>query len=95
MDSIKTQQLDLITDKKYIDKYFSLVIKKDLNVDINISNEYVVAHNLVSKKLILIKTFSDAVLENPELYFLLSSLIQDINLRSLTKTQIMSALENQ
>lgn len=95
MDSIKTQQLDLITDKKYIDKYFSLVIKKDLNMDINISNEYVVAHNLVSKKLILIKTFSDAVLENPELYFLLSSLIQDINLRSLTKTQIMSALENQ
>ncbi|WP_419495339.1 hypothetical protein [Chryseobacterium bernardetii] len=95
MDSIKTQQLDLITDKKYIDKYFSLVIKKDLNMDINISNEYVVAHNLVSKKLILIKTFSDAVLENPELYFLLSSLIQDINLRSLTKTQIVSALENQ
>ncbi|AZB26696.1 MULTISPECIES: hypothetical protein [Chryseobacterium] len=95
MDSIKTQQLDLITDKKYIDKYFSLVIKKDLNMDINISNEYVVAHNLVSKKLILIKTFSDAALENPELYFLLSSLIQDINLRSLTKTQIVSALENQ
>lgn len=95
MDSIKTQQLDLITDKKYIDKYFSLVIKKDLNMDINISNEYVIAHNLVSKKLILIKTFSDATLENPELYFLLSSLIQDINLRSLTKTQIVSALENQ
>lgn len=95
MDSIKTQQLDLITDKKYIDKYFSLVIKKDLNMDINISNEYVVAHNLVSKKLILIKTFLDAVLENPELYFLLSSLIQDINLRSLTKTQIVSTLENQ
>jgi hypothetical protein len=64
-------------------------------MDINVCNEYVVVHNIVSKKLILVKTFSEITLENPDLYFLLSSLIQDVNTCSLTKTQIISALENQ
>ena len=93
MEPIKTEQLFLTTDKKCIDEYFSLMIKKDLNIDINVSKEYVVAHNIVSKKLILAKTFSNTVLENPELYFLLTSLIQDVNTFSLTKSQIISALE--
>lgn len=95
MDPIKTEQLHLTRDKKYIDDYFSLVIKKDLNMDVDVCNEYVVVHNIVSKKLILVKTFSEITLENPDLYFLLSSLIQDVNTCSLTKTQIISALENQ
>ncbi|HCN48813.1 MAG TPA: hypothetical protein DIT10_06945 [Chryseobacterium sp.] len=95
MDPIKTEPLHLVRDKKYIDDYFSLVIKKDLNMDVNVCNEYVVVHNIVSKKLILVKTFSEITLENPDLYFLLSSLIQDVNTCSLTKTQIISALENQ
>ena len=94
MEPIKTEQLHLTTDRKYIDKYFSLIIKKNLDIDINVSNEYVIAHNIVSKKLILAKTFSNTVLENPELYFLLSSLIQDVNTCSLTKSQIISTLEN-
>lgn len=94
MDPIKTEQLHLISDKKYIDEYFSLVIKKELNIEMNASNEYVAVHNIVSKKLILVKTFSDTILENPDLYFLLSSLIQDVNTCSLTKSEMISMLKN-
>ncbi|MGN7863565.1 hypothetical protein [Chryseobacterium sp.] len=88
MDYLETERLDLMKDQKLIDEYFSWVIKKDLNIDINLSNEYVPAHNIVSQKLILVKTFSDSILENPDLYFLLSSLIQDINTGVLTKSRI-------
>jgi len=88
MDYLETERLDLLKDQKLIDEYLSWVIKKDLNIDINVSNEYVAAHNIVSQKLILVKTFSDIILENPDLYLLLSSLIQDINTGSLTKSRI-------
>lgn len=93
MDRIESQPLHLKSDKKIIDKYFNLVIKKELNIDVNASTEYVVVQNIVSKKLILVKTFSDSILENPSLYLLLSSLIQQINTCSLTKRQIITALE--
>lgn len=88
MDYLETERLDLLKDQKLIDEYLSWVVKKDLNIDINVSNEYVAAHNIVSQKLILVKTFSDIILENPDLYLLLSSLIQDINTGSLTKSRI-------
>lgn len=93
MDRIKSEPLHLNNDKKLIDKYFNFVIKKELNIDTNVKNEYVVVQNVVSKKLILVKTFSDAILVNPSLYLLLSSLIQEINTRSLTKSQIIAFLE--
>ncbi len=93
MDRIKTEPLHLNNDKKLIDEYFSLVIKKELNIDINVNNEYVVVQNVVSKKLILVRTFSDKIIENPSLYLFLSSLIQQINTRSLTKNQLVTCLE--
>ncbi|MBP1164070.1 MULTISPECIES: hypothetical protein [unclassified Chryseobacterium] len=93
MDRIESQPLHLKNDKKIIDKYFNLVIKKELNIDVNASTEYVVVQNIVSKKLILVKTFSDSTIENPSLYLLLSSLIQQINTCSLTKRQIITVLE--
>ncbi|MDM1555197.1 MULTISPECIES: hypothetical protein [Chryseobacterium] len=92
MDHIETEQIDLTRDKKFVDEYFTLVIKKELDLDVNLSNEYRVAQNIVSKKLILVKTFSDRVLEDPSLYLLLASLIQDINTHSLTKRDLVSAL---
>ncbi|AZA89782.1 Uncharacterised protein [Chryseobacterium nakagawai] len=93
MDRIKTEPLHLNNDKKLIDEYFNFFIKKELNIDINVKNEYVVVQNVVSKKLILVKTFSDTILVNPSLYLLLSSLIQEINTLSLPKEQIITFLE--
>lgn len=92
MDSLETEQLDILKDQKLITEFFNLVIKKDLNIEINVSGEYVAAHNIVSQKLILVKTFSSIILENPDLYLLLSSLIQGVNMRTLTKTQIINFL---
>lgn len=92
MDSLETEQLDILKDQKLITEFFNLVIKKDLNIEINVSDEYVAAHNIVSQKLILVKTFSSIILENPDLYLLLSSLIQGVNMRTLTKTRIINFL---
>ena len=94
MDHTEAERLHLLRDQKLIDEYFRLVIKRDLNLDLDVSNEYVIVHNIVSKKLIIARTFSDITLENPELYFLLSSLIQDVNTHSLSKSRIITVLEN-
>ncbi len=93
MDHIETEPIDLVRDKNYIDKYFSLIIKRELEIDIDVSNEYIAAQNIVSRKLILVKTFSDAVMGNPDLYLLLAYLIHEINTRPLTRGQMNSALE--
>ena len=93
MDHIETEPIDLVRDKNFIDKYFRLTIKKELNIDIDVSNEYIAAQNIVSRKLILVKTFSEVVIGNPDLYLLLAYLIHDINTRPLIKEQIIRALE--
>lgn len=93
MDRIETEPLHLNSDKKLIDAYFNLVIKENLNIDIDVKNEYVCVENIVSKKLILVKTFSDSILENPSLHLLLSSLIYEVNICSLTKNKIIQVLE--
>lgn len=95
MDHIETEPIDLVRDKNFIDKYFSLTIKKELNIDIDVSSEYIAAQNIVSRKLILVKTFSDVVMVNPDLYLLLASLIHDVNTRPITKGQIIRALEKE
>ncbi|WP_288437385.1 hypothetical protein [uncultured Chryseobacterium sp.] len=93
MDEIKIQPLDLINDKYLIDEYFNFKVKSELNIDIDLSNEYTTAHNIVSKKLILLQTFSDTTIGNPQLYLLLRSLIHNINSYHLTKNEIISALK--
>ncbi|AKK73960.1 hypothetical protein HX13_12390 [Chryseobacterium sp. P1-3] len=94
MDEVKTELLNPITDKYLIDEYFNLIVKKELDTDIDFAFEYIITQNIVSKKLILVKTFSDFILDNPQLYILLSSLIYKINTRSLSKNQIITELEN-
>ncbi|SEH32320.1 hypothetical protein [Chryseobacterium culicis] len=93
MDEIKIQPLDLINDKYLIDEYFNFKVKSELNIDIDLSNEYTTAHNIVSKKLILVQTFSDTTIGNPQLYLLLRSLIHNINSYHLTKNEIISVLK--
>ncbi|UKB77604.1 hypothetical protein [Chryseobacterium sp. MEBOG07] len=93
MDETKTKILNPITDKYLIDEYFNLTVRQELNIDIDLSFEYMIAQNIISKKTILVKTFSDFIMGNPELYNLLHSLIYKVNTYSLTKAQIISALE--
>ncbi|RQO40408.1 hypothetical protein DBR39_05520 [Chryseobacterium sp. KBW03] len=93
MDETKTTILNPITDKYLIDEYFNLTVRQELNIDIDLSFEYMIAQNIISKKTILVKTFSDFTMGNPELYNLLHSLIYKVNTYSLTKSQIVSALE--
>ncbi|MBO9691301.1 hypothetical protein [Chryseobacterium sp.] len=94
MDETKIELSDPVDDKYLIDQYFNLIIKKELNIDVDVSNEYVIAQNIVSKKLILVNTFSDAIMGNPQLYLLLRSLLYNVNTLCLTKRQIVMALEN-
>lgn len=94
MDQTKIEFLDLINDKYLIDEYFKLKVKEELNIDIDLSSEYVTAHNIVSKKLILVQTFSHAIMENPQLYLLLRSLIHNVNSYHVTKNQMISALKS-
>ncbi|GEJ44011.1 hypothetical protein [Chryseobacterium sp. ON_d1] len=94
MDETKIELSDPVDDKYLIDQYFNLIIKKELNIDVDVSNEYIIAQNIVSKKLILVNTFSDAIMGNPQLYLLLRSLLYNVNTLCLTKRQIMMALEN-
>lgn len=95
MDETQIELLDLINDKHLIDEYFNLKVKRELNIDIDFSSEYITAHNIVSKKLILVQTFSNTIMDNPQLYLLLRSLIHNINSYYLTKNEIISALKNQ
>ncbi|SIR41510.1 hypothetical protein SAMN05880573_12283 [Chryseobacterium sp. RU33C] len=95
MDETKIELLDLINDKHLIDEYFNFKIKRELNIDIDLSSEYITAHNIVSKKLILVQTFSNTIMDNPQLYLLLRSLIHNINSYYLTKNEIISTLKNQ
>lgn len=46
MDHIETESLHLVRDKNFIDKYLNLMIRKELEIDINVSNEYVIAQNM-------------------------------------------------
>lgn len=93
MDHIETDLVHPVRDKNIIDEYFNLTVKKELNIDINLSDEYVIAQNIVSKRLILVKTFSEIIIMNPELYFLLQSLIQKINTGVLSRSQVIKTLE--
>jgi len=95
MDETQIELLDLINDKHLINEYFNLKVKRELNIDIDLSSEYITAHNIVSKKLILVQTFSNTIMDNPQLYLLLRSLIHNINSYYLTKNEIISALKNQ
>ncbi|WP_221408184.1 hypothetical protein [Chryseobacterium lactis] len=93
MDNIETDRVHLERDKHIIDEYFNLTVKKELNIDIDLANEYVTAQNIVSKKLILVKTFSDIIIMNPDLYFLMQSLIQKINTEVVGKNQVLKAID--
>ena len=93
MDDKEPDILHLARDKQIIDEYFRLIVKNELNFNMNFSNEYIITKNIVSKKLILVKTFSDSIQINSPLYFLLNSLFHKINAGILRRAEMMEALK--
>ncbi|UZT98736.1 hypothetical protein ODZ84_03955 [Chryseobacterium fluminis] len=60
-------------------EYLILNIKKNFNLEMNLLNEYILASNIVSKRKIIVPTFSDKVTAHPNLKIFLSTLIFQLN----------------
>ncbi|WPO81281.1 hypothetical protein SD427_10955 [Chryseobacterium sp. JJR-5R] len=65
--------------KELIRKYLTRCIKLQFNMDVDLNNEYTLTENIVSKKTIIARTFSDNILSKPSLKLFLTSLITEIN----------------
>lgn len=65
--------------KELIRKYLTRSIKLQFNMDVDLNNEYTLTENIVSKKTIIARTFSDNILSKPSLKLFLTSLITEIN----------------
>ncbi|WP_267406176.1 MULTISPECIES: hypothetical protein [unclassified Chryseobacterium] len=66
-------------NKELISRYLTLSVKQHFGVDVDVSNEYTFAENLVSKKMIIATTFTEKIVANPELKMFLYSLINELN----------------
>jgi hypothetical protein len=69
----------LIKIKELITKYLTQSIKLHFNLDIGLNNEYTLTENIVSKKTIVVRTFSNKISSKPDLKMFLTSLITEIN----------------
>ncbi len=65
--------------KELTRKYLTRSIKMQFNIDVDLNNEYTLTENIVSKKTIIARTFSDNILSKPSLKLFLTSLITEIN----------------
>ncbi|MCJ8154392.1 hypothetical protein MKJ01_11530 [Chryseobacterium sp. SSA4.19] len=65
--------------KELITKYLTRSIKLQFDLDIDLQNEYILTENIVSKKTIIVRTFSNKILSKPDLNLFLTSLITEIN----------------
>lgn len=62
-----------------INSYLALSVKRQFNVEVDLTDEYMFVENLVSKKPIVATTFSEKILSKPDLKMFLSSLITELN----------------
>lgn len=76
--------------KALVDQYLLMNVRNTFGMELPIADEYVVTLNMISKKIIVAKTFSDTVIENQPLHYLLNSLIHAIN-SGLVKSDDMIA----
>ncbi|MFL9832608.1 hypothetical protein [Chryseobacterium terrae] len=79
-------------EKKLLNDYLALCVKKQLNLDVDLNNQYDFAENLVSKKTIIAPTFTDEVFSNNELKMFLSSLITELNNENCNTDEIRERL---
>lgn len=70
---------NILENKDLINSYLSLSILQQFNLNIDLKDEYVFTENIVSKKPIIVTTFSGQILSNPPIKMFLTSLITDIN----------------
>ncbi len=70
---------NILENKDLINSYLSLSILQQFNLNIDLKDEYVFAENLVSKKPIIVTTFSGQILSNIPVKMFLTFLITDIN----------------
>lgn len=79
--------------KEVVEYYLTLSIKQQFNLDLDLKDEFILTENLVSKKLIIAPTFSEKILNNPEIKDFLHALISDIN--NEDQPNIVVKLENE
>lgn len=69
-------------------EYLVLSIRKNFNLDISLSNEYILTKNIVSKARIIVPTFSDKITSNPRIKMFLTALILSLNSMNYTITDL-------
>ncbi|MBO6183117.1 MAG: hypothetical protein J6O88_00295 [Chryseobacterium sp.] len=81
-------------EKRLLNNYLALCVKQQLGLNVDLTDQYDFAENLVSKKNIIAPTFTDKVLSNNELKMFLSSLITELNYEKCSADDIRERLEN-
>lgn len=80
--------------KELIRKYLTRCIKLQFNLDVDLQNEYTLTENIVSKKTIIARTFSDKILSKPGLKLFLTSLITEINNAKCSKEFMIGKIKS-
>lgn len=81
-------------EKSMLNNYLALCVKQQLGLNVDLTDQYDFAENLVSKKSIIAPTFTDKVLYNNQLKIFLSSLISELNYEKCSADDIKERLEN-
>ena len=94
-------ELTLTEDKEYtnfknlVDKYLSMHVRNTYGNKFPVTNEYTVTVNMISKKLIVARIFSDLIVENRALYSRLDSLISSINKGFISQQDMTNELQTE
>ncbi|MGO4708692.1 hypothetical protein AB4Y90_06145 [Chryseobacterium sp. 2TAF14] len=80
-------------EKKLLNSYLALCIKQQLGLEVDLTDQYDFAENLVSKKNIIAPTFTEKVLSDNELKMFLSSLITELNNEKCSADDIKERLK--
>lgn len=79
---------------KMIRKYLTTSVKSQFDMDIDLDKEYTLTENIVSKKPIIARTFTQKILSRPALKLFLTSLITEINYEKCSWEFIKSKLKS-
>ncbi len=79
---------------KMIRKYLTTSVKSQFDMDIDLDKEYTLTENIVSKKPIIARTFTQKILSRPALKLFLTSLITEINYEKCSWEFIKSKLNS-
>lgn len=80
--------------RKLLDQHLRDHLQRQFNLDFDLSEEYQLTENIVSKKVIIAPTFSDKITSNPEVKIFLNDLIHDINNQNYPSEMFCSGENN-